>query len=744
MKKFKHIISLFIFVFTSSVFSEDQYLEKIQPIFNNRCVACHGCYDAPCQLNLQGYEGFERGATKQLAYNGTRVHSAEPTRMWIDAFSEKEWRKKGFFSVNNSKKAEESIFYQMISRKKNGSIPEDAAISSNSCVQSKAELNDFFDNHPDKGMPYGLPKLQDHELKLIKSWIEAGASGPTLSSREEFTKRHNNYRKDIKAWEFFLNQKDNEHKLVARYMYEHLFLAHISFSEKRDVFFKLIRTDKPCDENGREIHTRTPNGDPKVKDLYYCFRPNPGTIVAKTHIPIVLNGEKFKRYQEIFFKKEWKATKLPTYESSVSGNPFLAFKDIPARARYEYLLEDARYHISTFIKGPVCNGSAAVNSIQEHFFVGFIDPEADVMLVSDSFEIESRGDLLLPGVYGSDVKINETPTLIRELTSKRETYRLRKKNWLKTIRPKGLSQNDLWKGNTNDPKEAKLTVFRHDDNAVVVYDWVGDISKTLFFLDYSLFERLVYNLVVNFDVFGNIGHQTLTRVYMDLIRMEAEENFLAFLPPTERKAIRDSWYRGYLTKLMIDYIFPDVLDDYPTNVNFHNPRKAKAEFVQKFWRPQSHQSGVPVTLAKLGENNFANYFPELTFLRITGNNKTKVYSIIRNREHENISWILGEEFRLAPEEDSLTLIEGFAGAYPNLFLTVADGQLANFLVDIKLIKTKKDFNSFIKKYGVNRTDDKFWDLYDSLNSNYSEFDKLEAGVLDLTRYGVFPIGNPEF
>src|SRR5215475_8392401 len=88
---------------------------------------------------------------------------------------------------------------------------------------------------------------------------------------------------------------------------------------------------------------------------------------------------------------------------------------------------------------------------------------------------------------------------------------------------------------------ARLTVFRHFDNAVVTRGAVGDLSKTLFFLDYPLFERLVYNLVVNYDVFGNVGHQSLTRLYMDMIRMEAEELFLDFLPPSQRTALRNSW-----------------------------------------------------------------------------------------------------------------------------------------------------------------------------------------------------------
>ena len=31
---------------------------------------------------------------------------------------------------------------------------------------------------------------------------------------------------------------------------------------------------------------------------------------------------------------------------------------------------------------------------------------------------------------------------------------------------------------------------------------------------------------------------------MDFLRMEGEDHFLAFLPASQRKAIRDSWYQG--------------------------------------------------------------------------------------------------------------------------------------------------------------------------------------------------------
>src|SRR4051794_27569136 len=65
--------------------SSDLYTQKVQPLFDQRCVACHGCYNSPCQLNLQSYDGLGRGASKVNPYDfGKRAKgSVEPTRMWI-------------------------------------------------------------------------------------------------------------------------------------------------------------------------------------------------------------------------------------------------------------------------------------------------------------------------------------------------------------------------------------------------------------------------------------------------------------------------------------------------------------------------------------------------------------------------------------------------------------------------------------------------------------------------------------
>jgi hypothetical protein len=76
--------------------ADDHYTARIESIFNSRCIACHSCYNAPCQLNLQSYSGFARGATKLNVYDRSRPMSVAPTRLDIDGHSVSDWRAKGF------------------------------------------------------------------------------------------------------------------------------------------------------------------------------------------------------------------------------------------------------------------------------------------------------------------------------------------------------------------------------------------------------------------------------------------------------------------------------------------------------------------------------------------------------------------------------------------------------------------------------------------------------------------------
>src|SRR5258708_4525846 len=203
------------------------------------------------------------------------------------------------------------------------------------------------------------------------------------------------------------------------------------------------------------------------------------------------------------------------------------------------------------------------------------------MVLSADYARRAQDLLILPGVWGSDVSFLDDIPFLTRLIVYREAYRKLRADHARKLRPGGYGIADIWNGDGHNPN-ALLTVLRHFDNAVVTKGAAGDLPKTLFVLDYPLLERLVYNLVVNYDVFCNVGHQGLTRLYIDLIRMEAEALFLAFLPPSQRLPLRRSWYRGGLfTELKLRYVFPLLDDAAPTGVVYRNAANAKEELVER-------------------------------------------------------------------------------------------------------------------------------------------------------------------
>jgi hypothetical protein len=71
-------------------------------------------------LKLSSPQGIERGANKDKVYDGSRILAAEPTRLFIDARSTAEWRKKNFHAVLNEGtpdprlNLENSVLYRML------------------------------------------------------------------------------------------------------------------------------------------------------------------------------------------------------------------------------------------------------------------------------------------------------------------------------------------------------------------------------------------------------------------------------------------------------------------------------------------------------------------------------------------------------------------------------------------------------------------------------------------------------
>jgi hypothetical protein len=452
----------------------------VQKVFTARCVACHGCLESPCQLNLQSHEGLLRGLKYENVYHGSRPSPTAPTRLEEDDQSLEGWRTLGFHDVVGT--PENSVLLKVLSlgAQKNYVRPTLTVKKSQVCVsQDKGD----FDANPELAMPYGLPPIGAEDVLAIKDWMQKGRPVPEAQSLMASTPE---IQSQVSHWTEFLNKPDLKSRIVSRYLFEHYFLAHFYFESAPKEFMRLIRSKNSCD-TPLPIATRSPNDDPGIADFKYCFVKIKTAIVAKNHIPYKLSDEKLSWLQNNFFGSAWTAASFPSYEAKAAANPFLTFKDIPIIARYKFLLEDAQYQIMTFVKGPVCSGSIAVNSIQEQFYVLFMNPQSDLMVRSPVYAEAIQKILVMPGVFTEKVsgpidfyKFND------QMSQNRLVYRQVERDQLQKLSPQGYGLADLWDGNqTND--NALLTVFRHDDNATVLKGARGDLSKTAFVLDYSVF-----------------------------------------------------------------------------------------------------------------------------------------------------------------------------------------------------------------------------------------------------------------
>jgi hypothetical protein len=99
-----------------------------------------------------------------------------------------------------------------------------------------------------------------------------------------------------------------------------------------------------------------------------------------------------------------------------------------------------------------------------------------------------------------------------------------------------------------------------------------------------------------------------------------------------------------------------------------------------------------------------------------------------------VSDLLGEHRELRPDEDTLTVVPGVLGSYPNAFYRVPAAELPALTAAIRQLRSEADYASFAKRWAVRRTSPDFWAFSDALAARYRKEQPLEAGVLDYNRF----------
>ncbi len=424
------------------------------------------------------------------------------------------------------------------------------------------------------------------------------------------------------------------------------------------------------------IATRRPFDDPGAPRVWYRLRPLESTPVAKTFMPLKLDPARMERLRGWFLKPAYRVAALPGYDPEQASNPFATFRDLPVDSRYRFMLDDAQFIMQGFMKGPVCRGQVALNVIQDQFWVVFRAPNStESKLVARMLDTDAP-NLQLPAAHRSNVGLlawrDYAKLEARHLQTKSRTLALVDARHLPTV-------EHLWDGDGRNPT-AGLTVFRHFDSASVVRGLVGEQPQTAIVFGYPLFERMHYLLLAGFDIYGNIGHQLTTRLYMDFLRMEGELDFLALLPIKDRQAVLDHWYRGRSepqTRYLADAnaYFPRAeRDALPQRRHARRtvrsgarPRRAGSRAGARLERrPRAGRRRNRATQAPVGDPRHPGFADARTEhpAAAAPRREDLGVSLVRNSAHSNVAQIFDEDARRLPGEDTLLAIDGIAGAYP--------------------------------------------------------------------------------
>ncbi|MEN5150298.1 fatty acid cis/trans isomerase [Pseudomonas orientalis] len=732
------------------------YTRDIQPIFTEKCVACHACYDSACQLNLGSAEGATRGASKMPVYDGERSTATPTTRLFYDAFGKQAWQQKGFYSVLDAQGSQAALMARLLELghnaplQPNAKLPDEIVLGlnrANMCA-TPGEFSAYAGSHPKEGMPLAVTGLTDQQYQTLQRWLASGApideQGLAPSAREAL---------QVQQWENLFNQPGARESLVARWLFEHLFLAHLYFENgEPGHYFQWVRSRTPSGQPIDLIATRRPNDDPGTQ-VYYRLWPVQGVIVHKTHITYPFSAAKMARIKALFYASDWQATALPGYGPGSRANPFATFEAIPAKARYQFMLDNAEYFVRTFIRGPVCRGQIATDVIRDNFWTLFQDPDHDLYITDARYRGQATPLLAMPG---QNDDVGSVLNLWLAYRDKRNQYEaLRRDNYADLPAP---GWSTLWAGNDN----ALLSIFRHFDSASVNKGLIGAVPQTMWLFDYPLLERTYYQLAVNFDVFGNVSHQAQTRLYFDLIRNGAEQNFLRLMPADTREDFLDDWYQnsGKL-KLWLDYEAID--DDKPSGLHL-SEKDPKRDFANQLLTRYGSLNASPdpinrctgafcsragidpalqdaeQALSRLTSRPAAglkviDQLPEATMLRIeTTSGKRVVYSLLRNRAHSNVAFLLGEAYRYQPGLDTVTIYPGVLSSYPNFMFNIPARQVPEFVTAMENARDAKRFEQIVDRWGIRRSHPQFWQYFHDVSQYIHETTPVEEGVLDMNRY----------
>lgn len=748
--------------------ASDLYTEEIQPLFDNRCIACHGCIGSPCNVKLSSYKGLERGGFGDNPYS---LHFDDYPRTGIEAkATTEEWREVGFYPVvSRGGSAKENLAGSMVSQlveaghafnqpgfSRQALMPSYSERYNNSCPSTSESLKTHLASNPAEGMPYGLPSIEQEQIDQINKWLADGSKGPSEKNQEKALALANPT--IVARWEAFFNASDERSRLVSRYIFDHVYLSTLALDESPGEVFQLVRSKTAGNsvadaEAGKVtppvvvIDAPHPYDNPMayagVEGFYYRLRKITDRPVQKNHFVWQLNQSYIAHLQELFLAPKWE--KSEGFEAPWDvGNPFVMYQAIPTRSRYLFLIENSAVIVGGITSGPVCLGQAATYAVKDQFWVYFVDPEYDVSVLEPQL-----------GLGNWEAMMDRSP----------EANAIYNQAYGKTIRrffPDGYPIDAIWDGKHENPN-AWLTILRHESNTWVLTGRQGGIPRSQWLMGFSGFERIYYDTVAHFKYWGGDIGKLETVAFFNLLRQEFEDHFLLMLPPDSRKAIRQEWTKGIG---QVGLRFTSLEEgELPSPIKNSDPKAPLVGIVKNIedhvgatvtgpvdhlnpWvkTPYALENGVSSfdewvkaisTMTVTTDYKFPRYMPSLIMLKLNDGDESRLYSLVVNRVYESQYTILFQNGQTLPDLYTLSVYPSVVGGFPNLFMELDLAQVPGFIEDLRKVDSLPDFLKFRDQYAMLRNRADFWSSYDWFNEWNFKNRKQDAGVFDLSYYDLF-------
>ena len=169
--------------------------------------------------------------------------------------------------------------------------------------------------------------------------------------------------------------------------------------------------------------------------------------------------------------------------------------------------------------------------------------------------------------------------------------------------------------------------------------------------------------------------------------------------------------------------------------NTLNPCEQEACKKREFSTFRKKTDSAMAELAKL-KGQELDLLPEMSIVKVNSkaDKSEMIYTLLLNKALENVAIMTSENLRREPELDTLTIVPGFLGSYPNYFFHVEKDQLSEFVAALKNSRSNEDREAFYAKFGIRRSNPEIWDYVDWFNAEHRKYRGLRAGLFDLNRY----------